>query len=380
MKLVFVSNILNHHQKTLCSEFQKHFEGFRFISTENSSGIGYQKLVTADYVVPYYLPEGKKEAESEITAADVVIFGSCPNALIEMRMKENKLSFLYSERFFKKSTLQKFIPHSRNSVIARVGKYAEEEMYVLCASAFTSADLKAVGFPENKCFKWGYFPETESYENTDYLISAKKRRSMLWAGRFLDWKHPDDAVRLCKKLRNSGYDFELNIIGAGETENKLRKMIDRYKLTDRVHMLGSMTPRQVRGYMERSQIYLFTSDRNEGWGAVLNEAMNSGCAVAASHAIGAVPFLLEDNKNGVIYKSGNIADLFGKVKLLLDNDNFCRACGKNAYETITKSWDAKTAAENFKTLAENILNGETAAALQGPCSPAKIICDNWYNC
>lgn len=51
-----------------------------------------------------------------------------------------------------------------------------------------------------------------------------------------------------------------------------------------------MKASEVRSYMEKADIYLFTSDFNEGWGAVLNESMNSGCAVVASHAIGSVPF------------------------------------------------------------------------------------------
>jgi hypothetical protein len=37
-----------------------------------------------------------------------------------------------------------------------------------------------------------------------------------------------------------------------------------------------MPPEEVRVHMEQSNIYLFTSDFGEGWGAVLNEAMNSG--------------------------------------------------------------------------------------------------------
>ena len=49
--------------------------------------------------------------------------------------------------------------------------------------------------------------------------------------------------------------------------------------------------------MEKSEIFLFTSDKGEGWGAVLNESMNSACAVVASHAIGSVPFLLKDGEN-----------------------------------------------------------------------------------
>lgn len=54
-------------------------------------------------------------------------------------------------------------------------------------------------------------------------------------------------------------------------------------------------------------------------GAVLNESMNSGCAVIASDAIGSVPFLIKNGVNGIIYKDGNQKDLSQVLMELLDN-------------------------------------------------------------
>ena len=163
-------------------------------------------------------------------------------------------------------------------------------------------------------------------------------------------------------------------------EQKLNKMISDYNLENEVHMLGSMKPEQVREYMDQAQIYLFTSDRYEGWGAVLNESMNSGCVVVASHEIGSVPFLLKDGKNGLIYKDGDEEDLYRKVKFLLDKPNLCRKYGKQAYLTLTDEWNAETAAERFIELAKKILNGYKTPDLfnDGPCSKANIIKDDWY--
>ena len=76
----------------------------------------------------------------------------------------------------------------------------------------------------------------------------------------------------------------------GEMEEQLHNMIRDKSLEDCVEMPGAMKASEVRSYMEKADIYLFTSDFNEGWGAVLNESMNSGCAVVASHAIGSVRF------------------------------------------------------------------------------------------
>ena len=123
-------------------------------------------------------------------------------------------------------------------------------------------------------------------------------------------------------------------------------------------MLGAMKPEQVRAYMEKSEIFLFSSDRNEGWGAVLNESMNSGCAVVASHAIGSVPFLLDNGKNGYIYKNGDMDDMYQKVKSLMDNPGKRREISKNAYTTIANEWNAENAASKLLVLAQALLNGE----------------------
>lgn len=124
---------------------------------------------------------------------------------------------------------------------------------------------------------------------------------------------------------------------------------------------------------------MFTSDFNEGWGAVLNESMNSGCAVVASHAIGSVPYLMEDKKNGLIYKNGDIDDLYNKVKYLLDNSQKCTEFGKNAYLTLTKEWNSNVAAERFLHVAKNLLKGQSIDGLytQGPCSEVKKLKNNW---
>ena len=113
-----------------------------------------------------------------------------------------------------------------------------------------------------------------------------------------------------------------------------------------------MTPEQVRKYMEDAQIFLFTSDRNEGWGAVLNEAMNSACAVVASHAIGATPFLIEHQKNGLIYRDGDRKDLYKNVKRLLDCPQQRMELSKQAYKTIVDEWNAENAAEKVLKLSD----------------------------
>jgi glycosyltransferase involved in cell wall biosynthesis len=379
MNIVFVSNILNHHQKHFCEAMLCECQEFHFIATVESSGIGYQDSCEADYVIHFQLEGEKAKAEQLILRADAVIFGDCPNELIELRMKVNMLSFFYSERFFKKGIWRRFIPSLYMKLFERIIKHRNKNMYVLCASAYLPYELSLLGFPIEKCYRWGYFPEAKRYDDIAEIMNKKEHASILWAGRLIDWKHPDDSITVAVRLKKEGYKFNLNIIGDGELRPKLQRMINRYGLSDCVHMLGSLSQEQVRKKMEASEILLFTSDFNEGWGAVLNEAMNSGCAVVASHAIGSVPFLLEDGKNGLIYESGNMGDLVNKVKYLLDNPDRWMMLGKRAYYTIEKEWNATSAARRFVELAQSIIDGDKAPRLfdSGICSKANILGDYW---
>lgn len=379
MKIVFVSNFLSHHQIPLCEALQKKSSSFKFIATDSLGSQGFQIPHEAEYVLHFDDDNQKETVYSLVRNADAVIFGNCPEELISIRMKENKLSFLYAERFFKKGTWRRFIPKTRKAAKRRIADYKDKNMYALCASAYLPYDLSLLGFPVEKCFKWGYFPDTKKY-GIETLLNKKKNiaTKILWAGRMLSWKHPDDAIRLAEKLKKNSINFELNLIGDGELRADLEAMVCSKNLSDCVHLLGSKITEEVRNYMEESSIFLFTSDRNEGWGAVLNEAMNSGCAVVTSHAIGSVPFLVNDGENGLIYRNGDINDLYEKVKYLIDNKEKATELGKSAYITLTDLWNAEVAAERFIELAENIQSGNTYNLFEdGPCSKAAVLKDNW---
>lgn len=383
MKITFVSNYFNHHQKELADAFAMILgDGYTFISTsqmgEDRIKLGY-KLEQPSYVHYSYIDDVHYEQSIDIIdSADVVIFGSAPEKMIKNRIKEKKLILRYSERPLKKGLEIHKYPF--RFLKWRLKNPPQAPIYLLCASAYTSTDYAKFGLFKNRTYKWGYFPKLILYKDVELLISTKKKNSLLWVGRLIEVKHPELAVSIAKRLKDEGYRFNLNIIGIGDMQERLSELILLNNLNDCVHILGSMSPEEVRKHMEESEIFLFTSDRNEGWGAVLNEAMNSGCAVVASHAIGSVPYLIENKSNGLIYKDGDKDDLYIKVKYLLDFSQKRMKIGHTAYLTILNDWNAVKAAERVLTLSKTILNGEKSPDIfaSGICSKANGIKDNLY--
>ena len=330
------------------------------------------------------------EAEKLIDNADVAIYGSCPDNLIMRRTSKGKLCFKFSERYFKAGTGLLQIPHNLASAWKHLKPFEKGSLYFCCSSAYTTADLNRYTNYRGKTFKWGYFPENKRYDVTKLMkkklsvVSSgwkHPQASILWVGRLIGWKHPDASIKLAASLKEKGYSFKMSIIGNGEMEPLLRGMIHDRNLEDCVEMLGAMSPDIVRVHMEKADIFLFTSDFNEGWGAVLNESMNSGCAVVASHAIGSVPFLIKDGINGLVYENGNQMHLEMQVCRLLDDDVYRRKIGENAYYTISEKWNSQIAANRFIELAKTLLQGKESNGLfsDGPCSEAENLSNGWYH-
>lgn len=397
MKVVFVSNFFNHHQKPFSDAMSKLTHGnYCFVATEEMSeerkNMGWGGERFPDYVIKSYEnAENQNYAKRKIDNADVVIFGlnGWKNfKLIQGRLKQKKLTFRYSERIYKEGLKWYRFPLQAVKLWLAGGRY--DSMYMLCASAYAAQDYARTHSYLDKTFKWGYFPKTKRYDVAELMkkkLSATSagwkhpRASILWAGRLIGWKHPDASIQLAASLKEKGYSFKMSIIGNGELEAQLRGMIRDMDVEDCVEMLGAMSPDDVRAYMEQADIFLFTSDFNEGWGAVLNESMNSGCAVVASHAIGSVPFLIKDGENGLIYESENQAQLEKQVIRLLENTDYRRKIGENAYHTIKSVWNADVAAERLNNLCIDLLQKKNVQDLfdDGPCSKAERIKNDWYH-
>ena len=342
--------------------------------------LGWQPNTSYSFELKSYLTDNAKKRAYEIADTyDVVIIGSAPDSFIIKRLKNHKLTLKYSERFYKKGLSYKNYLRAYIGSWLHHGRFQKYPIYMLCASAYTPYDCVRFGNYENRLYKWGYFPEVRKYNDIETLIDKKESMSLLWVGRMIDWKHPEAAVEIARRLKKDGYDFTLNMIGTGILENEIKKLIGLYGLQKHVHMLGSMSPDSVRSYMEQSEIFLFTSDFNEGWGAVLNEAMNSGCAVVASHAIGAVPYLIQNGQNGIIYPNSKLEQLYMSVLNIIKDVKYRKQLGKNAYSTIITLWNADSASKRLIELSQDLIfNGGSELYDIGPCSIASVLKNDWF--
>jgi glycosyltransferase involved in cell wall biosynthesis len=153
----------------------------------------------------------------------------------------------------------------------------------------------------------------------------------------------------------------IDMFGSGEELEATKNLAKKLNVEDVVNFCGSKPNDEILAEMRRHDIFLFTSDRNEGWGAVLNEAMSNGCAVVGSDEIGAVPFLIEDGVNGCIFKSCNLDSLEQKVIFLIEHPSERHNMVRSAYHTMSHIWSPANAASQFMQLVVALMAGDESS-------------------
>ena len=87
-------------------------------------------------------------------------------------------------------------------------------------------------------------------------------------------------------IKQQGVNFKYSIIGEGEQYEQLKYLIHQLKLSDCVQFVGKLTPKEVKSYYQKSDIYLQYSFKEGFCNAVLEaQAMGLLCIVSDVEAL-----------------------------------------------------------------------------------------------
>lgn len=355
MKIVVVSGFLNNHMISLCDELAK-LGDFFFIATQDWRAQGYNRdAIHTKYVLNYYEEDSKAGIEQLVRECDVGIFGGSSEELLKIRKQTGKLAFVYTERLFKRGKWRYLVPRVRKVYRQRFLE-DNQNLFVLCAGSFVPEDLKFIGFPRERCYKFGYFPKTEECDLEELLRKKEnKKLQLLFVGRLVKLKRVNDVLSCCRYLQKANIAFHLRIIGDGPERTHIEKMVQQMGLSASVELLGECSSQVVAQHMQESAILYFPSNKREGWGAVASEALSYGCVVIASDACGASKYLIREGENGAIYHVGNPREMFCKTLEFWESDSK-EDMYQNAYHTVSDVWNAGVAAQRLIDLSGRIFH------------------------
>lgn len=352
--IVFFSSFLSPHIKPLCDVLYHATNGeFIYVEVQKLSeerrAMGYS---FAEQAIPYLRSavNDRKEWKRLVEQADCILInpGSSDYELAEYCVASGKIVFLVSERIFKRGVLK--LLDRRLWLQRRINLMSRyNPVYLLCLGSYVARDFALIGFPKNKTYKFGYFPDSLFSE-----LAPTHDNIVLWVGRMIDWKRPLFAVKTAELLKKKGNLVKLVMVGDGPMLNRVRAYVASHNLEDCVDLKGFIANEQVRVYMRSAKALLITSNRREGWGAVVNEALDAGVPVISAAGVGAAGYLIRNGVNGYIYPTYSIAKAADAiVKLTPEHQQSFNAMAK---ETLNV-WNAEEAGRRFLDILNRIEGG-----------------------
>ena len=350
--IVFVVSFISPHTLPLGRALSQYAE-VAFINTmpltEERKKMGYDVCDERIKVYNYY--ENTNGCSEIINNAECVIFaGAFGFDILQQRLAENKLTYIMHERIFKKGVIKLLDPRTYE-LVRFCRRVRGRNVKLLSIGTKAAADFAFLGFPKSEIYKFGYFPEFESKIKPEL---SRDFCSIIWVGRMVDFKRPILALKAAKRLPKR---YKLIMIGDGKLSEKAKRYAKKHNIS--VEFKDSLAHKDVMDNMLNSHILLSTSNKGEGWGAVVNEGMNSGCAIVCSDKIGCINSLAH-SENACVFKSGSVSSL---VRAIKSADESFDELSKKSIETIEEEYNPTVAAARLFALIN-----EGKEAESGICS------------
>lgn len=176
----------------------------------------------------------------------------------------------------------------------------------VCPTVFSRQKLIEGGLPQDKIWIKSHFVETAGIAPRFMPGSY-----VLYLGRLSSEK---GVLGLIHALAGCP-DIPLKIAGSGNLEPEIRTFLHERQLRH-IELVGFKAGAEKWDILRNSACVVLPSESYETFGLVVLEAHAAGKPVIASR-LGALPFVIEDGRSGLLFEPGNHQDLRAKLRYLL---------------------------------------------------------------
>lgn len=189
------------------------------------------------------------------------------------------------------------------------------------------------GYAERLVFPLSYTPAVDSGD--EYEIERKYAK-IVFVGQLIPRKGVDLLIEAFSRIATD-CDVELLILGSGNDEGAYRLQAANLSVGARISWLGAVPNKEVSRFICNSDVLVLPS-REDGWGAVVNEALMLGTPVVCSSACGAAD-LLRKPWRGTVFASESVEDLTAALAFWTG-----RGRADQAQRQVIKNWAKRISA------------------------------------
>lgn len=170
---------------------------------------------------------------------------------------------------------------------------------------------------------------------------------ILCVGRLVPSKGQHILLAAVARLRESGRDVRLRLVGSGPDHRGLKEEVESLGLADYVKFEGNVNQDHIRGIYAESDAFVLASSA-EGVPIVLMEAMAMAIPCVATHVCG-IPELIRDEIDGLLVAPSDECGLAEAIGRLIDDPQLGERLGRAGRQRIVERYDLS---RNVMRLAE----------------------------
>jgi glycosyltransferase involved in cell wall biosynthesis len=161
-------------------------------------------------------------------------------------------------------------------------------------------------------------------------------------------------VEACAALKDSGIEFDLEIVGDGPLRHRLERVIVSRGLGRCARLSGALTRAQVRERLIGADLFVLasvmtTDGRREGIPVAIMEAMAAALPVVASQLSG-IPELVRHGHSGLLCPPRQVAALAGSIRRLIEDPEFARALGREGQKRVERCFNLSASVNELSRL------------------------------
>ena len=236
----------------------------------------------------------------------------------------------------------------------------------LCVGTFNRQFYQGYGINDSRLYSVPYAVDNNFFQEQAKRASQNReefrqslnlqpdRPIILYAAKLIEKKRPQDllaAYRLLSIDGNSEPEPYLLFVGDGNLRSQLE---EEAKTTNwqSIRFLGFRNQSEMPQFYDLCDVFVLPSDF-EPWGLAINEVMNAGKAVVVSDKVGCAPDLVQENSNGRIFPTGDIAALADAIQWAIANRH---SAGKNGFKRI-QNWSFREDIQGIKQVLNQLKTG-----------------------
>ncbi len=255
----------------------------------------------------------------------------CPNHMLCLENKKKiceeclgrKYTNCIKNKCIHNSRIKSVLAAAEGTIYYKLGTYEKYIDYFISPSAFLKNKIVEFGEKENKIMTIYNFVS----DTTPNKVNDKKEKFILYFGRLSIQKGIATLIEASKRLP----EINFVIAGGGELENQIKGIKN-------INYVGYKSGEELKALISNALFTICPSQWYENCPMSVLESQMYGTPVIGAN-IGGIPELIEDGKDGLLFKSGNVEDLVSKIKYLYSDTallkSFSDSCAKRVQQRFS---------------------------------------------